>query len=304
MLERDLLGRIAVIGQGAGEHLIEHDAERIEVAAGVRLEPLGLLGGDIVHGADGRIGPAAAVFVLEGGDAEVCHLGDAVAVDHDVLGLDIAVDDAVLVRVLEGLRDLGGEKQRLRRGEPALAVDILLERDALDELHDDILHRERMAHIVHRDDVRVAEHGDGLRLGLELRLELGIGENLLAQHLDGDIAVETVIERFIDNGHAAGADDLEKLVAVIQQLADIFVLRLVHKIPPLWGQKIAIAADTLSRAPLSSARFTSAWQAFFALRAAPESESSSSSERVLLRPSPDAHRVEAPRGYGVEMFAD
>ena len=232
VLKRDLLGRFAVIGQRAGEHLIEHNAERIEVAAGVRLKTLGLLGRDIVHGADGRVGSAAAVFVLKGGDAEISHLGDAVAVDHNVLRLNIAMHDAVLMRVLERLCDLRGKEERLRRGELPLAGDILLERDAFDQLHDDILHRERMAHIVHRDDVRMAEHGDGMRLGLELRLELRVGEDLFAQHLDGDVAVEPVVERFIDNGHAAGADDLEKLVAVIQQLADIFVLRLVHTFPP------------------------------------------------------------------------
>ena len=41
--------------------------------------------------------------------------------------------------------------------------------------------------------------------------------------------------RFIYNGHAAGADDLQDLVPVIQQFADITIH--IHCLSPFWALK-------------------------------------------------------------------
>jgi hypothetical protein len=50
--------------------------------------------------------------VVAFGDAEVDDLGDCFLAgfgDEDVAGLDVAVDDALLMRVLEGVADLSKE---------------------------------------------------------------------------------------------------------------------------------------------------------------------------------------------------
>ena len=99
--------------------------------------------------------------VGEAGDAEVSDLDAAVAKHHDVLRLDVAVDDAARMRVRERLHDLRDEVQRLTPVELAALFHILLERDAVDELHDDIL-RLAAADVVDRDDIRVREHCDSL----------------------------------------------------------------------------------------------------------------------------------------------
>ena len=222
VLERDLLRGVGVIRQVPGRHLIEHDTKRIQVAARVCIEALCLLGRNIVHRSNG-LTTALLVDVFQCGNAEIRHLDHVVVRDHDVLRLDVAVDDAVRVRVLERFCNLRGIAQRLLRAEHAALREALLERHALDELHDDILRITAVSHIVHRDDVRLREHGDGVRLRLKAVFQLGILRHLIAQDLNGDIAVQLMAHGLINDRHAAAADDLQDLVAVVQHLADITI---------------------------------------------------------------------------------
>ena len=99
MLERYLLGRFAVIGHFTCEHLIHDHAERIYIAARIRGLTSGLLGGDIVYGAHCLI-TALLLSALKRSYAKVGNLYSAVAQYHDVLRLYIAVDYALVMRVL------------------------------------------------------------------------------------------------------------------------------------------------------------------------------------------------------------
>ena len=110
--------------------------------------------------------------IRQTGDAEIGHLHAAVPQDHDVLGLDIPVDDATAVGVAEAPHDLGDEVQRLPPVQLAPLFHILLEGDAVDQLHDDIFHIAAPGHIVHRYDVGVRQLGNSLRLRVEPAAEL------------------------------------------------------------------------------------------------------------------------------------
>ena len=140
------------------------------------------------------------------GDPEVGHLDDALGVDDDVVRLDVAVDDAVAVRVAQRGEDLArvGDGHR-HRAEPARA-DQLLERAPLDVLHDDVVGAVGLAAVEDRDDVRVREAGRVRRLAAEALDELLVVRVARVEHLDGDPASELLVFGEVDVGHAAAAE--------------------------------------------------------------------------------------------------
>ena len=138
VLDGDGNGVVALERESPRQHFVEHDARGVDVRARVRAVAPRLLGRHVVHRAE-RLLRERVGGVGEAGDAEVSDLDAAVAKHHDVLRLDVAVDDAARMRVRERLHDLRDEVQRLTPVELAALFHILLERDAVDELHDDIL---------------------------------------------------------------------------------------------------------------------------------------------------------------------
>ena len=89
--------------------------KRIEVGAGVELHAHRLLGRRVAGGAEHRarrLGPAR--LGERAGQAEVGDAHDAVLVEQQVRGLDVAVQDAARVRVLERGRDVAPDARRLR----------------------------------------------------------------------------------------------------------------------------------------------------------------------------------------------
>ena len=74
--------------------------------------------------------------------AEVEHLDGAVGADLDVARLEIAMDDALLVRGVERVGDLPRDAERLVERSAALP-DPLGQRRPLDQLHDEVVGRRR-----------------------------------------------------------------------------------------------------------------------------------------------------------------
>ena len=109
-----------------------------------------------------------ALGVGDAGNAEIGHLHAAVPQHHNVLGFDVPMDDATAVGVAQRLEDLRHKVQRLPpiQAAPPLA-HILLQGDALDQLHDDILHPIRLVHVKDVDDIRMVELSHCLGLIVE-----------------------------------------------------------------------------------------------------------------------------------------
>jgi hypothetical protein len=102
-----------------------------------------------------------------------------------MLGLEIAMRDALRVRRVERATDAAQDRQRLREREPGVARDPRVERLAVEMLH----HVEVAAVVLELaeredvDDVAVPDQVDRARLFLEPRHDLRIDENLRASTL-------------------------------------------------------------------------------------------------------------------------
>ncbi len=138
-------------------------------------------------------------------------LGDAEVRDHrgvpgeqHVVRLDVAVHDAVLVRVRERARDVAQDAHRLGdRQRPA--AQPRAQALALDERHRVVGQPVEVAGREHRDDVRLLERRGDADLALEPRRGHRRGE-LGREHLHDDLAAEAVLVGDEHARHAAAAE--------------------------------------------------------------------------------------------------
>ena len=91
-----------------GEHLVERQAERVDVAPAVDLAAE-RLGGHVPQGAEDVAGVRQVLLVVRLGQAEVGHPDDPVGVEQQVRRLDVAVDDPLGVRVGQGVGHLDAD---------------------------------------------------------------------------------------------------------------------------------------------------------------------------------------------------
>ena len=91
--------------QPACQHVVEQHAAGINIRRAARLRKAELLRRRITCGAEGG-GVLALVRLHQAADAVVDDLYRAVAEQHDVFGLDVAVDDAVTVQRRQAVADL------------------------------------------------------------------------------------------------------------------------------------------------------------------------------------------------------
>ena len=167
--------------------------------------------------AQGLLGQGGLGRRGEPGNAKVGHLQGAVPQHHHIVGLDVPVDDAPAVGVGQGLHDLGDEMEGLPPGQLApLLLHVLLEGNAVQQLHHDIVQLRRVRHVIHRHDIGVRQHGDGLGLVVEAAAELRVLGQIFPKDLDGHQPVEPVTACLVHPGHAPGADDLQDLISIIE----------------------------------------------------------------------------------------
>ena len=228
MRYQEARGRIPLKGRRAGQHLVKHDAERVDVAARINRALFALIWRHIARRADNDVLAGqrdAAIQVLANlSDAEVNDLDPvrvAVITDDDVVGLDVAMNDAHGVRGVERATDLsedvGGAVERQR----SLLPYQLAERDAVDILHDD---ERRIAFanaiIHHVDGVGMMDTRGGARLLLEALAERRVGGEKWLENLDGDLLAHLRVSSAIHITHAASAEQFFEAILVFESSAD------------------------------------------------------------------------------------
>ena len=184
VLVGDRHSRVAGERRTAGEHLVQHAAGGIQVGAHVDGLAASLLGREVLRGADHALGLGhrGSGIVERAGDAEVHDLDHALLGDHDVAGLDVAVDDAHAMRVFERVEHAQHHLFGVALAERAVHLDDVTQGLALDVLHHQVRQtlgaaafgdHGLLARVVDVHDVRVVH----LRHGVRFAAETGTGRS-------------------------------------------------------------------------------------------------------------------------------
>ena len=140
-----------------------------------------------------------------------------VDIDHHVVGLEVAVNEAGPVRCREATPRGDQHREDLLQRARLFAYP-RAERQPSDELHRDPGELAVPSDVVHRDDVRMGEAGQ--RHGLAFRADRSVAVVAVPeQHLDGDLAIELGIIRRIDHAHAADADARQRALALAEPVS-------------------------------------------------------------------------------------
>src|SRR3954463_9620864 len=121
------------------------------------------------------------------------------------------MDDAAIVRGLERIDELPGNRERIVERERA-ALDPFRERLALNQFEDEREHPARVVGAVDRGDVWMIERGQQFGFPLKPGDPAGVAGEHLRQDLDGDFAAKLRVARAIHLAHAAGADGVDDFV--------------------------------------------------------------------------------------------
>ena len=141
------------------------------------------------------------------GETEVEHARPAIIADHDVGGLEIAVDDAGIVcgreaaaRADEHLHDIGHRS--------FADVEPLLDVVTFDELHRDVDPIIEHAGVIHGDHIGMREPRERLGLSQQPGARFGVLALAVANadELERDAAVELRVVRFVYDPHAAHSE--------------------------------------------------------------------------------------------------
>ncbi len=178
--------------------------------AGDRASASELLGRGVRHGRRRR------VLVGADGHTEVGQVGEAVAVDEDVLRLHVAVDDTVAMGRAQRAGDLG-EHGRGAIGRQRPAGEHVGEAAGVDQSHHQVRGTGLAPVVVQRDDVRVLQPGDELGLGLEPADERRIVGEPGLDHLDRHLTPDDRLVGAEHRAERAPSDLLAQLVAAHRQ---------------------------------------------------------------------------------------
>ena len=188
----------------AGEQLVEHQGRREQVAR--RCPP-------VVHvhqrifvadAADGEI----AVDGQPSGEPDVEQLGHRVDGEHDVVGLDVAVDPPGLVQRAERSEQPTGHAEEPAGIERITGRGPQRRREAFDELeHEEVAVLERLD-VVEPDQVRMGDRAEDPSLFLEVVGVVRIGD------LQHDRVVGLELSRFPGRRGRAAAEPLDQLVGL------------------------------------------------------------------------------------------
>jgi len=160
------------------------------------------------------------------GDAKVGQVTIALRVHQHVAGLDVAVDDAELVRVFQRRADLHHHAPRFIQRERS-ALQPIGERARLDVAHHQVEVAVLLAVIVDGQDVQVFQFGNDLGFLLKAFDERRVLGEMRGKHFERDVAIHRGLVSFVDGRHAAQADLVDDAIG-----SECFSDQVGHVSPP------------------------------------------------------------------------
>ena len=203
-------------GGTADEELVQEDAQRPNVDHLVVLPSLDHFGREVVESATQGVAPGGGGV---DGPAKVGNLDLALGTDEEILGLDVAVDDVLLVAVGQGLAEVGDVPGRSALGEAAAVGQLLVQLPAGTVLEDEVDALGIVKVAEHAEDVTVAQVGLDLDLTAELVLDAGLEQLGLLQDLERNDVFGTFLASQVDGTELAAAEGLADLKVVEGPLA-------------------------------------------------------------------------------------
>jgi hypothetical protein len=154
------------------------------------------------------VAPTSLLFVRGSSrtSKDACPTGE-----QDVGRLEVAVDDFLLVGVLDGVGQ-GADQLGCLRGGLRLAGEVAIQAAPLDEFHGEVGSAQVLADLVDLHDVGVLHTCRRLRLDTEAGPFLRAGQGAVADQLERDQPLQTHLLRLEDDAHAAPAQFFQDLV--------------------------------------------------------------------------------------------
>ena len=133
-------------------------------------------------------------------------------VDQDVAGLQVQVQHAEAMRVVDGLGHRAQKIRGLERRQRAFGVQPLRQAASAHQLHRVEDAAPVLAHLVHDDDIGVLQQRRVLRFAPEAVDEFVRGALAGRQQLDCNFAPQIALARAVDDTHAAAPDRFDQFV--------------------------------------------------------------------------------------------
>src|SRR5215216_4829320 len=220
------------------DHLKQNESKREDVASLVQAFAGDLLWRHILQGA--RCGAESGLNPRRGfirrtvgwrleplSDTEIQNLCVTVCLDHDVLRLDIAMNDACCVCDAQSSRYLRCESHCCAPSKRPLRK-LMTQGLSFDEFSDNEVKLTVLADFINRDDVRVFECRNSVSFLLEASHALRVTGKLTREDLDGHVALELLVGRTPNFTHSALTKSLMNSIAAKLPPGKPLPLRLRH----------------------------------------------------------------------------
>ena len=195
MLERNRHARVGAERYGARQHFVADDAQGIEIAAAVELDSLDLFGTHVARRTDQHARYRERSTAVHGTrDAEIGEYGRAVLAEQDVLGLDVAMHEALAMGDVQCTAQRDAHVHDLLRAATP-TQNPLLEVAAGQIFHRQVVVRLMLADVEHRNDGRMMNVRNDARFTDEPGGETRIGIQQRRHDLQRDFALETLLDR-------------------------------------------------------------------------------------------------------------